>query len=93
MSCDSVGEFYLQSLSPNPTVVGYLQPVSLAFLVARNSDGISNSIKTLQALRVNNFVTVFLTNRLETSTQIFTIDLDEATEVTTGNYTICKCTC
>ena len=74
-------------------MVGYLQPVSLAFLVARNSDGISNSIKTLQAFRVNNFFTVLSTNRLETSTQIFTIDLDEATEVTTGNYTICKCTC
>ena len=88
----SVGEVYFQSLSPNPTVVTFLQPVSLTFLVAQNSDGISNSITSLTVVgvNINGLLALLETNRLEASSQIFTLDLGDATVETAGNYTARK---
>ena len=74
-------------------MVRYLQPISLAFLVALNSDGISNTIEFLTVVQVdiNGRGSIHEANELETSSQIFTIDLGNATEMIAGNYTICKC--
>ena len=91
--CHSTGELYLQSLSPNPAVVRYLQPLSLTLLVALNSDGISNRIEFLSVFQVdvNGRFSAHEAEGLETSSQIFTVDLGNATKEVTGNYTICKC--
>ena len=67
----------------------YLQPLSLTFLAARLSDGISNLINTYPVRSPTGQLLTAIT--LENSSQIFVLYLGYANSDTVGNYTIRKC--
>ena len=95
----SIDDFYFQSLSPNPLVARYFQPVNLTFLLAIRSDGIRNGFDTFESLPAvsqydvdGNRLGVHEVTVHETSSQVFILDLVYAGLHTSGNYTICMYT-
>jgi len=87
-----IGIFYVQPLTPTSITVRYSQPVNLTFRVAVNSNGTFNSIERLTVFQYdpdgNSFGTK-LAERLEGSTQVYVLDLDQAGISTSGSYLIC----
>lgn len=87
-----VDEQYFQSISPNPFIVTYSQPVNLTFLVAITSDGINNDVESLlTAFHYDVPGGQFIARRL--SSQLFTLELGRAGQITAGNYTIGSYAC
>ena len=84
--------FYVQPLTPISITVKYLQPVNLIFRVAENSNGTFNGTERLLVFQYDsdgNSVGTKLAERLEGSTQVFVLDLDQAGPSTSGRYLIC----
>ena len=88
-----VGDIYFQPLSPSPLVVGYFQPVNLTFLLAIRSDGISNRLSKVPVFQYdasgNPVMQLHEAVALESSSQLFTLELGYAGQHTPENYTIC----
>ena len=86
-----IGDFYFQSLSPNPTMIKYLQPVNLTFMIALRSNGAFNTINTVEVFQYDasdNLVREHTARNLNTSSQTYNLNLGQAEVKTAGNYTI-----
>ena len=87
-----IGIFYFQPLTPISITVQYSQPVNLTFQVAENSNGTVNRFERLTVFQYDsdgNSVGKKLAERLEGSTQVYVLDLDQAGISTSGSYVIC----
>ena len=84
-----VDDFFIQSLTPNPLMVKYLQPVTLSFQVAVQSNGIFNTVEVIRLERPGSSEQIPILSTRDNS-QVFTEELGPAGIQTVGNYTACE---
>ena len=81
-------DFFIQPLTPNLLIVKYLQPVTLSFQVAVQSNGIFNRAEVLLERPGPSEQTPIFSTR--DNSQVFTEELGPAGIRTVGNYTACE---